>query len=203
MLTESIMDSEDTGQQTQARKTQGEVILTSLRAGLKIVESRRRSIITVDDGEGTLYATVNSSATTFRQRGRGRRVTTRRQNLDLQESANQGQPLGHNNNLSGVNNTSEDKEMGSPRNTNRTTNRPTTMNYIEIKKLIKRRTLLYKKEKLTDEEIRTLVKEWHDHRADGELNQETMEREVRSMEESVAQYNVLEQLGRTPSERED
>lgn len=38
---------------------------------------------------------------------------------------------------------------------------------------------------------------------DGELNQETMEREVRSMEKSVAQYNVLEQLGSTPSERED
>jgi hypothetical protein len=62
---------------------------------------------------------------------------------------------------------------------------------------------LNEKEKLTDEEIRTLVKEWHDHRADGELNQETMEREVRSMEKSVAQYNVLEQLGSTPSERED
>jgi hypothetical protein len=106
-----------------------------------MVESRRRSIITVDDGEGTPNAsasTVNSSATTFRQRGRGRRVTTRRQNLDLQESANQGQPLGHNNNLSGINNTSEDKVMGSPRNTNSTTTRPTTMNYIEIKKLIKR-----------------------------------------------------------------
>ena len=77
-----------------------------------MVESRRRSIITVDDGEGTPNATVNSSATTFRQQGRGRRATTRRQNLDLQESAKKGQPLGHNNNLSGVNNTSEDKEMG-------------------------------------------------------------------------------------------
>ena len=98
---------------------------------------------------------------------------------------------------------SEDKVMGSPRNTNSTTTRLTTMNYIEIKKIIKRRTLLNEKEKLTDEEIRTLVKEWHDHRADGELNQETMEREIRSMEKSVAQYNVLEQLGSTPSERED
>ena len=68
------------------------------------------------------------------------------------------------------------------------------------------------KEKLTDEEIITLVKEWQDHRADREVNQETMEREVRSierevgsMEKSVAQYNVnvFEQLGSTPSERED
>ena len=50
------------------------------------------------------------------------------------------------------------------------------MDYIEIKKLIERRTLLNKKEKLTDDKIRTLVKEWHDHRAEKKLNQVTVER---------------------------
>jgi len=76
------------------------------------------------------------------------------------------------------------------------------MNYIEIKKLIERRTLANKKGKLTDEEIKSLVKEWHDHRAEGELNQDTVEREIRAMEKTVAKYNV-EQLGSIPIERED
>jgi hypothetical protein len=76
------------------------------------------------------------------------------------------------------------------------------MNYIEIKKLIERRTLVNKKEKLTDDKIKTLVKEWHDHRAETNLNQETVEREIRSMEKSVAKFNV-EQLGSIPLERED
>jgi len=55
---------------------------------------------------------------------------------------------------------------------------------------------------LTDEEIKSLVKEWHSHRAEGELNQDTVKREIRSMEKSVANYNV-EQLGSIPIERED
>ena len=55
---------------------------------------------------------------------------------------------------------------------------------------------------MTDEEIKSLVKEWHSHRAEGELNQDTVKREIRSMEKSVANYNV-EQLGSIPIERED
>ena len=168
-----------------------------------MIKLRRRSIITVDDGGGTPKTTANSTTTTFRQRGRGRRATTRRQNLELQESANQGQPLGQNSNISGENDESDDEEIGCRRKTNRRTRtRPTTMNYIEIKNLIERRTLANKKGKLTDEEIKSLVKEWHDHRAEGELNQETVEREIRAMEKTVANYNV-EQLGSIPVERED
>ena len=167
-----------------------------------MIKSRRRSIITVDDEGGTPNATVNSTTTTFRQQGRGRRATTRRQNLDLLRSASQGQPLGQNNNLSGDNNVSEDESFGSRRNTNRTATRPATMNYIEIKKLIERRMLANKKEKLTDDKIRTLVKELHDHRAEKEFNQETVEREIRAMEKLAAKYNV-EQLGSIPLERED
>ena len=97
---------------------------------------------------------------------------------------------------------SEDESFGSRRNTNRTTTRPATMNYIEIKKLIERRMLANKKEKLTDDEIRLLVKEVHDNRAEKELNQETVEREIREMEKLVAKHNV-EQLGSIPLERED
>ena len=168
-----------------------------------MIKSRRRSIMTVDDGGGTPNTTVNSTTTTFRRRGRGRRATTRRQNLELQESANQGQPLGQINNLSGDNQTSEDEETGSRRYINRRTEaRPTKMNYIEIKQLIERRTLANKKGKLTDDEIKSLVKDWHDHRAEGELNQQTVEREIRAMEKTVANYNV-EQLGSIPIERED
>ena len=61
---------------------------------------------------------------------------------------------------------SDDKLIRSRRNTNRTATRPATMNYIEIKKLIERRMLANKKEKLTDDKIKTLVRELHDHRAE-------------------------------------
>ena len=76
------------------------------------------------------------------------------------------------------------------------------MNYTEIKQLIERRTIVNKKGKLTDEEIKALVKELHDHRAEEELNDETVEREMKSMELTIARYNV-EQLGEMPTERED
>ena len=82
---------------------------------------------------------------------------------------------------------SENKVIRSGRNTNRIATR------LEIKKLMKlieRRKLANKKEKLTDDDIITLVKEWHNHRAEKELNQETVEREIRAMEKSVAKYNV-------------
>ena len=82
---------------------------------------------------------------------------------------------------------SEDKVIRSRRNTNRIATR------LEIKKLMKlieRRKLANKKEKLTDDDIITLVKECHNHRAEKELNQETVEREIRAMEKSVAKYNV-------------
>ena len=55
---------------------------------------------------------------------------------------------------------------------------------------------------MTDDKIKTLVKELHDHRAEKELYQETVEREIRAMEKLVAKYNV-EQLGIIPLERED
>ena len=123
-----------------------------------MIKLRRRSIIAVDGGAETPNATAKSTTATFRRRGGGRRATTRRQNLELLESDKRGQPLGQNNNLRGDENESEDDRIGGQRNTNRTATRPTSMNYIEIKKLIERRTLANKKEKLMDDEIKTLVK---------------------------------------------
>jgi len=76
------------------------------------------------------------------------------------------------------------------------------MNYTEIKQLIEKQTILNKKGKLTDEEITALVKELHDHRVEEELNDGTVERDMRSMELTIARYNV-EQLGDIPVERED
>jgi len=111
-----------------------------------MIKSRRRSIMTVDDGGGTPKATVKSTTTTFRRRGKGRQATTRSSQAESRTTriSQSGAALGQNNNLSGDNYMSEDEEIGSRKNTNRT--ETTTMNYIEIKELIERRTLANKKE---------------------------------------------------------
>jgi beta-xylosidase len=62
--------------------------------------------------------------------------------------------------------------------------------------------LLNKKGKPTDGEIESLVMDLHNHRLEEDLNQETVDREMRPMELTLAKYNV-EQLGVTPIERED
>jgi hypothetical protein len=85
---------------------------------------------------------------------------------------------------------SENKVIRSGRNTNRIATRLEKKKLMKLMKLIERRKLANKKEKLTDDDIITLVKECHNHRAEKELNQETVEREIRAMEKSVAKYNV-------------
>jgi hypothetical protein len=55
---------------------------------------------------------------------------------------------------------------------------------------------------LTDGEIKSLVKEWHDKRSEEELNALTVAMEIKAMEEKQAKYSV-EQLGEIPIERED
>jgi hypothetical protein len=47
-----------------------------------------------------------------------------------------------------------------------------------------------------------LVKDWHDRRSEKELNQESVEMEMKAMEKKLTKYNV-EQLGDIPLERED
>ena len=59
-----------------------------------------------------------------------------------------------------------------------------------------------KKVKLTEGEIKALVKDWHYQQVEVDLNQVTVEREIRAMESALSKYNV-EQLGQMPTERED
>ena len=76
------------------------------------------------------------------------------------------------------------------------------MNYIDIKNMLYRRQALHKKGTLTDGEIKSLVKEWHDRRTEAELDQATVNMELQAMAKKLHKYNV-EKLGELPTERED
>ena len=57
-----------------------------------------------------------------------------------------------------------------------------TLNYLEIKQIMDRRSTQQKKGKLTDAEIKGLVNEWHNQRSEGELNKVVVDREMKTME---------------------
>jgi hypothetical protein len=59
-----------------------------------------------------------------------------------------------------------------------------------------------KKGKLTDAEIKGLVKEWYNRRTEGELNKAVVDREMKSIESKLKKYNVT-QLGAIPIKQED
>ena len=46
------------------------------------------------------------------------------------------------------------------------------------------------------------MKDWHGQRAEEDLNQITVEMEMKAMESTLAQFNV-EQLGNIPTQQED
>jgi hypothetical protein len=73
---------------------------------------------------------------------------------------------------------------------------------MDIKKMLDRRQLLNKKGTLTDGEIKSLVKEWHNRRTEEELNHISVEMKMKALEKKLTKYNV-EQLGEMPIERED
>ena len=77
-----------------------------------------------------------------------------------------------------------------------------TLNYLEIKQIMDRQSTQQKKGKLTDEEIKGLVKDWHDQKREGDLNKTVVNREMKTMEAKLEKYNV-DQLGEIPIERED
>jgi len=77
-----------------------------------------------------------------------------------------------------------------------------TLNYVEIKQIMDRRSTQQKKGKLTDVEIKGLVNEWLDQRREGDLNKAVVDREMKTMEAKLEKYNV-DQLGEIPVERED
>ena len=62
--------------------------------------------------------------------------------------------------------------------------------------------MLNKKGTLTDGEIKSLVKEWHDRRTEEELHHISVEMEMKALEKKLTKYNV-ERLGGMPTERED
>ncbi len=68
--------------------------------------------------------------------------------------------------------------------------------------MLDRQQALNNKRVLTDGEIKSLVRDWHDKRPEKELNQESVKIEMRAMEKKLTKYN-LEQLGDIPLERED
>ncbi len=61
--------------------------------------------------------------------------------------------------------------------------------------MLDRQQALNKKGTLTDGEIKLLVKEWRDKRAEEDLNALTVSMEMKAMEKKLMKYNV-EQLGR-------
>ncbi len=68
--------------------------------------------------------------------------------------------------------------------------------------MLDRRQALNKKGILTDWEIKSLVREWHDQRAEEDLSALMVVMEMKAMEKKLTTYNV-EQLGDTPIKRED
>jgi hypothetical protein len=76
------------------------------------------------------------------------------------------------------------------------------LNFMDIKKILDRRQALNKKGTLTNREIKSLVKDWHDRRSEEELNHVSVKIEMKAMEKKLIKYNV-EQLGNIPLERED
>jgi hypothetical protein len=73
---------------------------------------------------------------------------------------------------------------------------------MDIKNLLDRWQALNKKGTLTDGEIKSLVKEWHDKRAEEDLSALTVVMEMKTTEDKLAKYNV-EKLREMPIERED
>ena len=65
-----------------------------------------------------------------------------------------------------------------------------------------KRSVQQKKGLLTDAEIQKLVTEWQDERGEEDLDQATIDREVKTMEEKLNKYNVPP-LGEVPTQRED
>jgi hypothetical protein len=73
---------------------------------------------------------------------------------------------------------------------------------MDIRKIMDRRTVQQKKGLLTDAEIQKLVSDRQDKRCEADLNQATIDREIKTMEEKLQKYNVAA-LGEVPSQRED
>ena len=121
---------------------------------------------------GTSFIPAKSTTASPRRQGGARRAATRRNDLALYRSSQTGEQIGQNNNRNRGN-----------------------INYVEIKKILDNR-------RLTDLDIKKLAKAWQDQRGEEELNQATVEAEIRTLEKSIQAMNVT-QLGHLPEERSD
>ncbi len=72
---------------------------------------------------------------------------------------------------------------------------------MDIKKILDRQQALNNKGTLTNGEIKSLVKDWHNRRSEKELNHVSVEMEMKTMEKKLPKYNV-ERLGNIPLERD-
>ena len=59
------------------------------------------------------------------------------------------------------------------------------LNYMDIKQMLNRQIVQNKKETLTDRQIRSLVKDWHDQRMEDKLNSATVEMELKAMKKKL------------------
>jgi hypothetical protein len=64
------------------------------------------------------------------------------------------------------------------------------MNYLDLKQILDRKAALNKKGTLSDQKIKSLVKEWHDTRTEAKLNKVTVRMEMKALKSKVRKYNV-------------
>jgi hypothetical protein len=76
------------------------------------------------------------------------------------------------------------------------------MNYLDITQILDRKAVLNKKGTLSAQEIKLLVKEWHNMRTEANLNEEMVRMEMKALDSKIRKYNVP-QLGDILEERED
>ena len=142
-------------------------------------------------GGGTSSSAANSTTSAPRQRGAAKRATTHGGDLAILRSTQEsGQPL-----RQSMYRETLEATVGCNRGSSRRL--LATLNYLEIKQIMDRWLTQQKQRKLTDAEIKGLVKDWHDQRTEGDLNKAVMDREMKAMEKK---YNV-DQLGGIPIER--
>jgi hypothetical protein len=67
------------------------------------------------------------------------------------------------------------------------------MNYLDIKQILDRKAVLNKKGTLLAQEIKLLVKEWHDTRTEANLNEEMVRMEMKALENKIRKYSVPQQ----------
>jgi hypothetical protein len=73
------------------------------------------------------------------------------------------------------------------------------LNYLDIKQLLDSKAIENKKGTLTNEEIKLLVKKFHNCQTEGKLQQGIAETEMRATKKKIQRYSV-EQLGEVLTE---